>query len=168
MFLIGQKNQLFLSWFVFHISIRLSLFFKIRSVWLFWWISCESETRDFSSGFFLSNYLNTDICMACGSLNVLVCVCMKHYSLHSLCGHGLHFHKTHHSDTLRSNVAQRTGQTQRMNPIAFIWAIYSHPSLWVWSVGNQERLVNSSAVSLSPSWWVEELERGGDEHAAWI
>lgn len=86
---------------------------------------------------------------------------MKHYSLHSLRGHGLHFHKTHHSDTLRSNVAQRTGQTQRMNPIAFIWAIYSHPSLWVWSVGNQERLVNSSAVSLSPSWWVQELERGG-------
>lgn len=61
---------------------------------------------------------------------------MKHYSLHPLRGHGLHF-KTHHSDTLRSNMAQRTDQTEWMNPTAFIWAIYSHPSLSVWSVGNR-------------------------------
>lgn len=82
---------------------------------------------------------------------------MKHYSPHSLCGHGLHFHKTHHSDTLRSNMAQRTDQAQRMNPIAFIWAIYSHPSLSVWSVGNRgDWLIHQSSL---PPRWVQEHER---------
>lgn len=34
-----------------------------------------------------------------------------------------------------------------VNPTAFTWATFSHPSLWVWNVRNQERLINSSAVS---------------------
>lgn len=75
---------------------------------------------------------------------------MKHYSLHPLHGHGLHFHKTHHGDTLRSNTAQRTtDQTEWMNPTAFIWAIYSHPSLSVWSAGNRGDCLMHQASSSS-------------------
>lgn len=47
-------------------------------------------------------------------------------------------------------MAQRTVQTLWMNPIAFIRAIYSHPSLLVWSVGNLgDWLIHQS--SLPPS-----------------
>lgn len=84
-------------------------------------------------------------------------LCTKRYSLHSLCGHGLHFHKTHHSDTLRSNMTQRTEQTPQMSPTAFIWAIYSHPSLSVWSVGKWgDWLIHQSSL---PPQWVREHER---------
>lgn len=84
---------------------------------------------------------------------------MKHYSLHPLRGHGLHF-KTHHSDTLRSNMAQRTDQTEWMNPAAFIWAIYSHPSLSVWSVGNRgDWLIYPSSSSSVGSGAREKAER---------
>lgn len=48
--------------------------------------------------------------------------------------------------TLKSNMAKRTDQNEWMNPTTFIWPIYSHPSLSVWSIREWGRLVNLLVV----------------------